>query len=223
VPQLGPVQVRVRGGTLGARYLRAVCIWNEIAACDFRVETAVPPIAPEARSCRSTFSISALATASCRTRKASRLPSRSAARDEALTAVRELARPKSGENGASRHWAGWFLEVADEKGKFVRMPIGHPALEVVRPGIQPFQEVQASPPPQTADTAALSPRAVTVATELSKRRQDTVELLEHSRRLHEDLSSLCLLSQNLIIRARSAVERARVIREADENLNPGGN
>jgi Domain of unknown function (DUF6894) len=38
------------------------------------------------------------------------LPSRSATRDEALAAVRDLANPEIG--GNSRRWASWFLDVA---------------------------------------------------------------------------------------------------------------
>jgi hypothetical protein len=59
------------------------------------------------------------------------LPNRWAARDEALAVVRDLAKPEVG--GSSRRWASWFLEVADEEGSFFRIPIGHPALEVVTP------------------------------------------------------------------------------------------
>ena len=71
------------------------------------------------------------------------LPNRSVARDEALGVIRDLANPKIG--GNSRRWASWFLEVADDGGRFFRMPIGHPALEIVRPGFQH---------PQTPDTEA---------------------------------------------------------------------
>ena len=49
------------------------------------------------------------------------LPNRLAARAEALAVIRD------------RRWASWFLQVADEKGQFLRMPIGHPALEIVAP------------------------------------------------------------------------------------------
>src|SRR5262245_15623315 len=59
------------------------------------------------------------------------LPNRSAARDEALAVVRDLANPETGRN--SRRWASWFLEVADEDGGFFRTSIGHPALELVTP------------------------------------------------------------------------------------------
>ena len=40
------------------------------------------------------------------------LPNRTAARDEALAVVRDLANPEH--SGHSRRWASWFLEVADE-------------------------------------------------------------------------------------------------------------
>ena len=57
------------------------------------------------------------------------LPNRSAAREEALAVVRDLADPKIGCD--TRRWASWFLQVADDEGQFFRTPIGHPALEIV--------------------------------------------------------------------------------------------
>src|SRR6516162_4108679 len=59
------------------------------------------------------------------------LPNRSAARAEALAVIRDLADPEVA--GNPRRWASWFLQVADEGGEFLRMPIGHPALEVITP------------------------------------------------------------------------------------------
>jgi uncharacterized protein DUF6894 len=59
------------------------------------------------------------------------LPNRSAARDEALGAVGELADTKTGR--PSRRWAGWFLQVTDEFGEFFRTPVGYPALDLVGP------------------------------------------------------------------------------------------
>src|SRR5215475_859902 len=59
------------------------------------------------------------------------LPDRSAARAEALAAIRELSDARTG--GNSRRWAGWFLQLADEQGQFFRAPIGHPALELATP------------------------------------------------------------------------------------------
>src|SRR5262245_65724672 len=55
------------------------------------------------------------------------LPNRSAARNEALAVIRDLANPKIG--GGSRRWASWFLELADDRGRFFRMPIGQPAFD----------------------------------------------------------------------------------------------
>jgi hypothetical protein len=57
------------------------------------------------------------------------LPNRSAAREEAAAVVRDLTNPEVA--GNPRRWASWFLQVADEAGEFLRMPIGHPALELV--------------------------------------------------------------------------------------------
>ena len=59
------------------------------------------------------------------------LPNRLAARAEALAVIRDLSNPEV--PGNPRRWASWFLQVADEKGQFLRMPIGHPALEIVAP------------------------------------------------------------------------------------------
>jgi uncharacterized protein DUF6894 len=59
------------------------------------------------------------------------LPSRSAARDEALAVIEELSKPE--EAGKSRRWASWFLEVTDDEGQFLRLPMGHPALEIAGP------------------------------------------------------------------------------------------
>jgi hypothetical protein len=59
------------------------------------------------------------------------LPNRSAARAEALAVIRDLSNPEVA--GNPRRWASWFLQVADEGGEVLRMPIGHPALEVVTP------------------------------------------------------------------------------------------
>jgi hypothetical protein len=57
------------------------------------------------------------------------LPNRSAAHSEALAVIRELADPEVAGNPS--RWASWFLHVADERGEFLRLPMGHPALEIV--------------------------------------------------------------------------------------------
>jgi hypothetical protein len=138
-----------------------------------------------------------------------KLPNRSAARDEALAAVRELGNRRS--EGASRRWAGWFLQLADERGNFFRTPIGQPALDIVRPGFQ-LATNEASQHPQVQDTEARSGRATMLATELSERRQRMAELREQSRQLRHHISCLYLISEGLIIRTQLALERARAIR-----------
>jgi hypothetical protein len=83
------------------------------------------------------------------------LSNRIAAREEALAVVRDLVNPEHREH--SRRWASWFLEVADETGRFFRTPIGHPALELVTPetntrrlersGAEPLRADQTPPLP----------------------------------------------------------------------------
>src|SRR5262245_40351474 len=53
------------------------------------------------------------------------LASRSAAREEARAVVRELS------GSVASRWASWFLRLADRRGQFLSLPIGHPALELV--------------------------------------------------------------------------------------------
>ena len=62
------------------------------------------------------------------------LPNRSAARDEALAVIRDLANPEIG--GSTRRWASWFLEVADGEGGFFRNPIGYPAPDKPDPKVE---------------------------------------------------------------------------------------
>ena len=77
------------------------------------------------------------------------LPNRSAARDEARAVVRDLVNPEIG--GNSRRWASWFLEVADDRGRFFRTPIGHPALQIVTPDCHaPAAEPPVDPLPALA-------------------------------------------------------------------------
>jgi hypothetical protein len=80
------------------------------------------------------------------------LPNRSAARDEALAVVRELANPEVG--GSAKRWASWFLQVADDEGAFFRTAIGHPALEIVSADGQGLQAEELRIRPDPAATAA---------------------------------------------------------------------
>ena len=72
------------------------------------------------------------------------LPNRSAAHVEALAVIRDLSNPEVA--GNPRRWASWFLQVADEEGQFLRLPIGQPALEIVAPD---GQELHAEKPKRT--------------------------------------------------------------------------
>jgi hypothetical protein len=86
------------------------------------------------------------------------LPNRSAACEEAFAVIRDLADPEVA--GDARPWASWFLQVADEAGQFLRMPIGRPVLEVVTADVPESRaEEPGSPPMQPAATTAARPSA----------------------------------------------------------------
>ena len=85
------------------------------------------------------------------------LPNRAAAREEALAVIRDLSNPEVA--GNPRRWASWFLQVADDGGEFLRMPIGHPALEIVTPATgEPRAERPELMPTRPGTTAAASGR-----------------------------------------------------------------
>jgi hypothetical protein len=109
--------------------LRAHLIWNEIEPCGLLVERRLVRLNGDEAMPRYFFHLS-FGERVAPDEEGTELPSRFAARNEALAIVRDLANPEIG--GSTRRWASWFLEVADEAGGFFRTPIGHPALEVVR-------------------------------------------------------------------------------------------
>src|SRR5262245_46383746 len=115
---------------------------------------------------------------------------RMAACDEALAVVRDLANPEV--EGARRRWAGWFLQVEDEQGQFFRKPIGHPALEIVTPGLH--AEEPRLKPAESAVTGAQrrvparGSQTADVVRELSARRQHAAQLIERSRLLQREQS-----------------------------------
>jgi len=136
---------------------------------------------------------------------------RMAACDEALAVVRDLANPEV--EGARRRWAGWFLQVEDEQGQFFRKPIGHPALEIVTPG---FHAEEPRLRPTESDLTGARRRVpvqdrqmAEVVREFSARQQHFAQLFEHSQRLQRELSSLCLVSKSLRVRASVLVAHAR--------------
>jgi hypothetical protein len=143
------------------------------------------------------------------------LSNRSAAREEALAVIRDLADPDVA--GDPRRWASWFLQVADEAGPFLRMPIGRPALEVVTAdAAQPRAEEPGPPPMQPAATAAAQPsaasrgRSAMLVQELSAVRKRTEQLLQHNQWLRDELSSLCLASEGIRARTSRLVLLARL-------------
>jgi hypothetical protein len=138
------------------------------------------------------------------------LPNQTAARDEALAAVRELTNPKI----SQRRWASWFIDVADESGGFFRTPIGHPALEVVtpdrhapdaeKPNLRPAQPGTALP-----EYAAPNTRTAEIVRQMAERRDQMAQLLKKNHQLRQDLSSLRLATEELRDRTNRLVALAR--------------
>jgi hypothetical protein len=145
------------------------------------------------------------------------LPNRSAAREEALAVARDLADPKIG--GNTRRWASWFLQVTDEEGEFLRMPIGHPALEVITPnGPQLHAELSEAKPTQPAATVATRQgrRSAMLVQQMAAVRKHTEQLLQRNQQLRLELSSVCLASANIRVRASRVVSLARLASPTDE-------
>src|SRR5262245_16234975 len=140
------------------------------------------------------------------------LPNRTAARDEALAVVRDLANPEH--RGNPRRWASWFLEVADETGSFFRTPIGHPALEVVSPQTNTRRVEQPDVEPLwPASKAPLSHAGTAeIVLQMAARRKMTVQLLKDNEQLRRELSSLHLASEGIRIRTNRLVSLARAAR-----------
>jgi hypothetical protein len=125
--------------------LRAVRIWNEIAACDFPVEKCGPPHLRRRRG-HAALLFSSQLWQPLRAGPGRRGVTEPLGRTGRGVDGRARAGPfQDRENGASRRWAGWFLQVADVQGKFFRTPVGYPALEIVQPGFQPVRTKQSGP------------------------------------------------------------------------------
>jgi hypothetical protein len=138
------------------------------------------------------------------------LLNRTAARDEALAVVRDLANPDH--SGNPRRWASWFLEVADETGGFFRTPIGHPALELVTLETDARRleksEVQ---PLRPAPIARLSHFGTAeLVRQMAARREMTVQLLKDNKQLRRELASLHLASKGIRILTHRLISLARV-------------
>jgi hypothetical protein len=144
------------------------------------------------------------------------LPNRFAAREEALAVIRDLSNP---ELGGNPRWASWFLQVVDEGGEFLRMPIGHPALEVVTPaGRQAEPEPSEGKPIRPAKTVATRQgrRSAALVQQMSAVRKQTLQLLQHNQQLRQELASLCLASASIRVRASRVVSLARLASPTDE-------
>jgi len=139
------------------------------------------------------------------------LPNRSAAHNEALAVIRDLADPEVA--GNPRRWASWFLQVADEGGEFLRMPIGHPALEVVTAaGQQLHAELSEMKPVRAAGTVATRQgrRSAALVQQMSAVRKQTERLLQRNQQLRHELSTVCLASESIRVRANRLVALARL-------------
>jgi len=136
------------------------------------------------------------------------LPNRSAAREEALAVIRDLADPEIA--GNPRRWASWFLQVADEGGQFLHMPIGHPALEIVTPDAQAEEAELKQIRPAATAAAAPSGRSAVLVQEISAVRKRTEQLLQHNQRLRRELSSVCLASESIQARTSRLILLARL-------------
>ena len=138
------------------------------------------------------------------------LPDRPAAREEALAVIRDLADPEI--VGNPRRWASWFLQVADEGGEFLRMPIGHPALEVITPdGRQAEAEPPGGTPTRPAATVATrgGRRSAMLVEQMAAVRKHTEQLLQRNQQLRQELSSLCVASASIRLHASRVVSLAR--------------
>src|SRR5262249_53364356 len=145
------------------------------------------------------------------------LPNRAAARAEALEVIRDLSNPEVA--GNPRRWASWFLQVADDEGEILRMPIGHPALEVVIPdGRQAEPESSEGKPIGPTRTVATRQgrRSAALVQQMSAVRKRTEQLLQRNQQLRQELSSLCLASASIRVRASRVVSLARLASPAGE-------
>src|SRR5262245_28111332 len=145
------------------------------------------------------------------------LPNRSAAREEAAAVIRDLSNPEVA--GNPRRWASWFLQVADEGGEFLRMPIGHPAREVVTADGQHLDAALSETKPVGAAATVASRqgrRSAALVQQMSAVRKQTEQLLQRNQQLRAELSSVCLASASIRVRASRVVSLARLASPAGE-------
>ena len=149
------------------------------------------------------------------------LRDRAAAREEAAAIIRELTHRTGDGNG--RRWASWFLEVDDEAGRFLRLPIGHPALELVpnnasespaRSAEERSHRREEVPSPRPTPLECPLPAASghplpRLVRQIATRLEHIVQLLEVNRELRRELSTQCQRSRQICGDARQVVSSAR--------------
>jgi hypothetical protein len=142
------------------------------------------------------------------------LPSRAAALREAFAVARDLSDPSIG--GDPRRWAGWFLQVADERGTILRAPIGYPALQVAgkEAAAERPDHLQFEPTPRRKQANRPNSRLAAVARQLLLQRKRTADLLEWNRRLRHELSGQMLAAERAWTYARRLVAGERGIEPA---------
>jgi hypothetical protein len=152
------------------------------------------------------------------------LPSRAAASREAIAVARDLSEPGNG--GDPRRWAGWFLEVADERGTVLRTPIGYPALEVAgndparwekeKPADEQGRPVAQPDQPKAPRSAHHDDALAAVAWQIREQTSRAMQLLERSRQLRYELSCAFRASESARLRADQLVAGARGLDVAPE-------
>ena len=139
------------------------------------------------------------------------LPDRAAAREEALAVIQDLS---DGQNG--RRWASWFLDVNDEQGSFLRLPIGYPALEVLPKDERPqraasgFQLDYPTVPLEPVPAGLFGGRAAALIRARLAISKQTAALLEQNRHLRQELLSELSWCQRVRQRTRQLTAPAGV-------------
>jgi hypothetical protein len=135
----------------------------------------------------------------CRDEEGFEFPNRLAAQAEARAVIRELSHRE-----APRRWAGWFLQVADEEGEFVRLPLGHPALVVVSGSASPHSELTTE---EVADG-----RLARAADEMWALRQEMRSLRKRIEQVRQNLAWEGNRAVRLKVQAHGLVSMSRMVR-----------
>ena len=160
------------------------------------------------------------------------LPNRAAAREEALAVIEDLS-----DRAAGRRWASWFLDVTDEQGSFLRLPIGSPALEVLpKDGHAPrhsapnfklgYPSISLEPLPE----GLFGNRAAALVRERLAITKQTAALLEQNRHIRQELLSAFSFSRQVRQRTRQLTASAQFVgwvgddraTDTDVRQRPGG-